>query len=163
MQRRTANLDYAELLHDAVTSGGFTVDLDGHRASTGYAVAIHGAERAGLISSDAIYSYVVEHGAELQRSGIYLGGWVERGKMVLDLVRVVDGRAHAERLARLNGQRAFYDFAEHTTRATPGREPDDNGRGDDETELDRELHLDEERTADEMEWTAVRGIVAPEF
>ena len=32
-----------------------------------------------------------------------------------------------------------------------------------ETELERELRLDEERIADEMEWHNLRGIVAPDY
>lgn len=32
-----------------------------------------------------------------------------------------------------------------------------------DAELERELRLDEERIADEMEWEAVRGISAPDY
>lgn len=178
--RQTAQLDYQALAREAL-DGGFTTDLAGNRPTSGYVVALPGAERrvdlrpspsraVALRSvARAIYTYVIDHGHDLRTiRGAYLGAWRDGDTIVLDVVQVVDTEREATLLGRLRDQDAIYDIAAGKSitlrHGVVGNRPTwDAERNLDESQLDRELRLDEERIADEMEADAVRGITPPDY
>lgn len=109
-------IDYPALARELVEDGGFTVDLDGARPTSGYVVSTRPDATVTLRPrtvadiGHAIYVYVVNNGAELHGPMDYsLGAWLDGNTLVLDLVRVVDTLAEALELGALFDQDAVYD------------------------------------------------------
>jgi hypothetical protein len=109
-------LDYKQLAHDAVKDGGFTVDLDGNRPQSGYAVSLAGYERKFRLPrtttalAHALYLYVVDNGRALRDPGAHFGAWIDGATVYLDVTHIFTARADAEFMARANRQIAFFDI-----------------------------------------------------
>lgn len=104
----------AELLE---TNGGFTLDSDGQSPSEGYAVAIY--PDAEEIVTDAtpgrIREYITKWSDVLARDArAHLGGWVDAGRVYLDLSAVIPDLADALRIGREFAQIAIFDLATFT-------------------------------------------------
>lgn len=113
----------------ALRSGGFSLSLAGDKPDTGWMVSQYGTERSISIESLAseqpmeavpgnpwhtnikgeIDRFVADHGDDLRQDGAYLGGWVDGGRLYLDVSHNIPDEDEAMRYARDNHQLAAYN------------------------------------------------------
>lgn len=110
--------------HAIANNGGFTMDANGatYNPASGFAVALEGFETIGEGSTLTLDRFLTEAWPNAKRTGhrpLYIGGWSENGRVVLDAVVIVATKREAERLAIQNRQRAFYSFAIQEAIDTP--------------------------------------------
>ena len=112
-------VDGKALVAAARANGGFTVSLTGAPDPVdGIGVSLPGNEERGSLDlSDErlgqwVERYATVHEAALtaMRGNRYLGGWVEDGRLVLDVTGVFEDLSVALILARQWGQRSVYNF-----------------------------------------------------
>ena len=107
-----------ELIAQEITEkGGTTVSTSGIRPINGYAVALEGYEQKIPIEefdSTVVDAYCKQNKIQLDILNTFLGGWVNKGVVYLDVVRVENGYFTAKSLAVQNHQQAFYDLLEET-------------------------------------------------
>lgn len=112
LQASQADIDnYHKLLKD----GGFSHHLTTHETPTsGYMVGLnkeHGGVAHVFPLSELTPEKLTRHRAEAQAAGnddAYQGGWVQDGKVYLDLSRKVDDRDQAVAMGKAHNQRAIY-------------------------------------------------------
>lgn len=96
------------------TEGGFSESVDGESPSGGYMVAkdntVERVIKADQITDEAILDYVLDHFDKLNQPDAYLGGWVDEGKVYLDISYNVKDREEALRMARKHDQLGIYDL-----------------------------------------------------
>jgi hypothetical protein len=105
---------------DAIlTTNGATVSLTGTPTpDSGYAVSLSGHERihdaAPRASELVLYSWLYRFGADhlptLLQPSHYLGAWLDKGLLYLDVTVVVPELAAAIELGKANRQLAIYDL-----------------------------------------------------
>lgn len=103
--------------------GGFTYDARTNRLKrTGFAVSIDkSAEKVTTESNFAkngiemVKKFLAEQRERLGVARQHLGGWIERGKVYLDISTVVRTAQEAADLGRKHDQIAFFDLATFTT------------------------------------------------
>jgi len=103
-------------LRGLAASGGFSVSIHGVVPHQGYMIAgdiseethpIVGGTQAGV--RKAIVEFAGSHGRLLNKSERYIGGWVEKNQVVLDVSkRFAVGRSEALQIARSKDQIAVY-------------------------------------------------------
>jgi hypothetical protein len=113
----------------ALRSGGFSLSLAGDQPDTGWMVSQYGTERSVSIESLAseqpmeaipgnpwhtnikneIDRFVTDHGDDLRQPNSYLGGWVDGGRLYLDVSHNIQDEDEAMRYARDNHQLAAYN------------------------------------------------------
>jgi hypothetical protein len=104
--------------------GGFTINTQtGHRPSSGYAVALAGAEEDRPLertSGPSIAAYAQRNHALLSQRGVHLGGWgppegePRHGRGILDTTRVINNRTQAAHEMVMENQDAMMhlDFSD---------------------------------------------------
>ena len=112
--------DSSELLARIKAAGGFTYQpVDDTTPTKGYALSVfRGAEKVFDVESvteDDIYNYLIEHKDKFEDPGVHVGGWVDDGKVYLDLSIVVEDREKAEKLGIEHDQLAMFDLANFNT------------------------------------------------
>lgn len=121
-------VDGKALVAAARANGGFTVSVTGGLDPVdGIGVSLPGNEERGSMDlSDErlgqwVERYAVVHEAALTAAcgSRFLGGWVEHGRLVLDVTVVFEDLSMAVVVARQWGQRAVYDFGTGETIAVP--------------------------------------------
>jgi hypothetical protein len=110
-------------LHDFVASivenGGATFNLvTGTSPTTGFVVSERGFEditpifgddvTKEILVSSSVYMFIRKNGFELNDPKNFLGGWIDDGRLFLDISRVYDNEHDALRIAVDNGQEAYY-------------------------------------------------------
>jgi hypothetical protein len=96
---------------------GFTINLHGHRPTTGYAVALADCERripAGRFSDHLLRVYIADHLHDLSRGRRYLGAWRNGEEIVLDVVHVDADESVAVERGIENAQEAIFNLTTHT-------------------------------------------------
>lgn len=113
----------------ALRTGGFSLSLRGDRPKSGWMVSKLGSERSFSIEQMAeaqqmefvpgnpwhenltreVERFVKDHGADLQEPGAYLGGWVDGGRLFLDVSYNFQDEGEALRFAEDNEQFAMYN------------------------------------------------------
>lgn len=113
----------------AIRSGGFSLSLAGDRPHSGWMVSKFGSERSFAIDQLAedgpmefvpgnpwhrnftaeIDRFVSDHKDELKEEGAYLGGWVDSGRLFLDVSVNIEDEAEAARVAGQNQQFAMFN------------------------------------------------------
>lgn len=73
-------------------AGGFTYDANGHTPTTGYSVGVF-PERSGkfdvtTVTADDVDKWLAQNSAQAFNAGNMVGGWVDDGKLWLDVVHV---------------------------------------------------------------------------
>ena len=94
-------------------NGGFTYQpLLQKTPKIGYAVAIFPhAEKVFDLSKFTeadIHAYLQQHREKFRNANVHVGGWVDQGKVYLDLSCVVQDREEALRLGAHHGQQAIF-------------------------------------------------------
>ena len=103
--------------------GGFTYDARTNRLKrVGFAVSTDKSAETVTTESDfakngvsMVKKFLFEQRERLGLAKQYLGGWVERGKVYLDISTVVKTAQEAADLGRKHDQIAFFDLATFTT------------------------------------------------
>lgn len=121
--------DTGSLGDTAIRSGGFSLSMAGDRPHSGWMVSQFGTERSVSIESLAseqpmeanignpwhdnvkaeVERFVREHRADLLQPGAYLGGWVDSGRLFLDVSHNIQDEDEAMQYARDNHQFAAYN------------------------------------------------------
>jgi hypothetical protein len=104
-----------DLMHAVTKDGGFTFhDHVGDGPSGGYMVSVdkHGEETVPIkdLTPGRVADYMSVHQQDLKDPHNYLGGWVYKGKVFLDVSRNVADRNEAMRLGDANSQLGIYDL-----------------------------------------------------
>lgn len=114
----------APRLHRALQEGGgFTIhDPSGQVPTSGWVVALSKDTEYTFDMNlpperwdEEIRRYRAEHWKELQDPSTFFGGWVDEGKVYLDISQVVDDRDEAVRRARERDQLAIFHLDDFTT------------------------------------------------
>ena len=103
--------------------GGFTYDARTNRLKrVGFAVSTDKSAETVTTESDfakngvsMVKKFLSEQRERLGLARQYLGGWIERGKVYLDISTVVQTAQEAADLGRKHDQTAFFDLATFTT------------------------------------------------
>lgn len=121
--------DTGSLGDTAINQGGFSLSLAGDRPRSGWMVSQLGSERSFSIEQLAsgqsmdfvpgnpwhdnftseVDRFVSDHLDDLQAKGAYLGGWVDSGRLFLDVSYNFADRGEAEQFARENQQFAMFN------------------------------------------------------
>lgn len=103
-----------ELFSKLRINGGFSVKADSLEEPTrGFMVSLQGCEAVyNLAALDAkeLLFYTISHAARLKRHNAFFGGWLDGGKVYLDISVNIKSRAAALELAAKNNQLAIYDL-----------------------------------------------------
>jgi hypothetical protein len=112
---------YAELMSnlvkfrsDVMTNGGATMSISiVDVPKYGYMVSLPDRERvfSGEISDDDVRSFVTDRIDDLSDFENFLGGWIDKGKVYLDVSVHVEDRDQALMMGKLFKQKAIYDIA----------------------------------------------------
>lgn len=98
----------------ALANGGFTYNpLYGATPQRGYAVALQGHEKiydSGTVTIDDLREYLRENGEQMKDPARYFGGWINDGKLYLDVSIVLPTEEEARKIGRMNDQTDVYDF-----------------------------------------------------
>jgi len=105
----------SELLRRIKEEGGFTYQpVNNTTPKEGFAVStFKNHERvfdADKITLDDIADYVLERWDQFKDPKVHVGGWVDQGKVYLDLSTVVKSRDEAIRLGKRHNQLAVFDL-----------------------------------------------------
>jgi len=112
-----------DVMHAVTKDGGFTFhDAIGDGPSDGFMVSVakHNEVKMPVrgLTSAHIADYMSTHQQELKDPANYLGGWVYKGNVYLDISRHVPDREQAMKLARANNQLGIYDIGKGETLMT---------------------------------------------
>ncbi len=115
MAHEASTDDWARDVEKAVKGGGFTFhDAVGDAPSSGYMVSVAKSTEQKVpvseLDSRRVADYMAIHQQELKDPSNFLGAWVNRGMVYLDVSRHVDDRDEALRLAKEHQQLAIYDL-----------------------------------------------------
>ncbi|RIK38244.1 MAG: hypothetical protein DCC58_16935 [Chloroflexi bacterium] len=105
-----------ELCERIARQGGLTIDLrSGREPVRGFAVASAADCEVSIplddFSPERLQRFIAMNDALLQRPEQFLGAWVERGLVYLDVSTVLDDREAAWRLGQRHKQLAIFDLA----------------------------------------------------
>lgn len=127
-----SNITRSLLMAAARLGGGFTYDprleclrgknLFGGVSAFGWGVSTPGEGRIDMAQEDevigaAIDEYASSRAKDLAKRTHFLGGWMEDGKLVLDVSVIVKDHEAAILLAQAWGQRAVYNYHEEMVEA----------------------------------------------
>lgn len=121
--------DTGSLGDTAITQGGFSLSMAGDRPHSGWMVSRFGSEASFSIEQLAggqdmafvpgnpwhdnftheVDRFVADHRDELRQGGAYLGGWVDSGRLFLDVSMNIADEAEATRVAEENQQFAMFN------------------------------------------------------
>lgn len=98
----------------ATSNGGFTYNpLYGATPQRGYAVALQGYGKIyepGAVTIDDLREYLRESGEQMKDPARYIGGWINDGKLYLDVSIVLPTEEEARKTGRMNDQTDVYNF-----------------------------------------------------
>lgn len=111
------------VMHAVTKDGGFTFhDVTGDGPTKGYMVSVAKQNEQKIpmrdLTPDHIADYMSIHQQELKDPRNFLGGWVHKGNVYLDVSRHSDDHAEAMQLARANKQLGIYDIGKGQTLMT---------------------------------------------
>ena len=122
------------LADKAISEGGFTYNpvryKDREPPKKGYALGLRKDTEATILLAahqsrrevrSLVTDYVSQHRSDIKAPGNYLGGWVDNGKLYLDISTVVTDKNEAIELARRNDQLGIYDLEKGETIMIPKR------------------------------------------
>lgn len=93
----------ASRMMDSIAGGGFTYDPAGKVPQTGYSVGVYPAKSITLpveqVTKAAVADWMSQNTSLLSKPGNMLGGWVDNGKLYLDIVKVFPPSQKEEALA----------------------------------------------------------------
>lgn len=114
------DIDHGELAKRLADEGGFSVSSAGNPPRSGVMVSRVGAEQVipGTAGPDDIRTYARHHARELQRTGAYLGGWLDEGDTYLDVSQRFTDPHQAKHAATANDQLSSYDVDHDSFPAT---------------------------------------------
>jgi hypothetical protein len=97
------------------TSGGFSLQANGHEPTTGFMISTPGTEetfRASDISVDDVRGYMDKYSDLLKQDNAYFGGWLDResDEIYLDISVNVQDEAEARRMGKEHKQIAIFDL-----------------------------------------------------
>jgi hypothetical protein len=109
---KTYNLE--QFAQEIIKNNGATYHLPTGRMkfNDGYFVALLGYDAVHDDLSNvrgAIASFITDNGFTLSNEDNYLGAWVEKGKLVLDVVVKIDDKKEALAFGYRNKQEAIFD------------------------------------------------------
>lgn len=109
-----------KLMHAVTKQGGFTFrDLVGDGPGEGYMVSVDKSTEKKIplrdLTSADVADYMSIHQQALKDPNNYLGGWVHKGNVYLDISRHTTDRDEALKLARANQQLGIYDIGRGET------------------------------------------------
>ena len=109
-----------KLMHAVTKQGGFTFrDLVGDGPGEGYMVSVDKSTEKKIplrdLTSADVADYMSIHQQALKDPNNYLGGWVHKGNVYLDISRHTTDRDEALNLARANQQLGIYDIGRGET------------------------------------------------
>lgn len=112
-----------DVMHSVTKDGGFTFhDVVGDGPTDGFMVSVakHNEVKIPLrdLTSAHVADYMSTHQQELKDPSNYLGGWVHKGNVYLDVSRHTSDRNEAMSLARANQQLGIYDIGKGETLMT---------------------------------------------
>lgn len=110
----------------AESQGGFTYNpvrfKDRDAPKEGFALSISPENEKRILLSERrdiikeqIKQYVRDHRAEIKQSGNFLGGWIENGRLYLDISKVMRNKDEAMKAARAAKQLAIFDLVKGET------------------------------------------------
>jgi hypothetical protein len=98
----------------ALENGGFTYNpLYGATPQQGYAVSLQGHEKVfyfGTMTDDEFLKYLQENGERMKDPAHYIGGWVDDGRLYLDVSIVLLDEKEAREIGRINDQTCIFDM-----------------------------------------------------
>ncbi len=98
----------------ALENGGFTYNpLYGATPHCGYAVSLRGHEKSfdsGTITDDVLWKYLRENSEQMKDPARYIGGWVNDGRLYLDVSVVLQNEKEARKIGRINDQTGIFDL-----------------------------------------------------
>jgi hypothetical protein len=108
--------------------GGITIGLNGEQPNKGFAFSIQKmneqAKPLEELSTQMVDDYINQHREELSQPGRYLGAWINKNLVYIDVSQVEQDKQTAHAMAHLHGQLAMYDlsnFDEIPTTAPPAQ------------------------------------------
>lgn len=109
-----------DVMHSVTKDGGFTFrDVVGDGPKEGYMVSVNKDTEVKMplrdLTSAHVADYMSTHQQTLKDPNNYLGGWVYKGNVYLDISRHTPDREEALRLARANKQLGIYDIGKGET------------------------------------------------
>lgn len=112
-----------DVMHSVTKQGGFTFrDVVGDGPGDGFMVSVakHNEVKVPMrdLTPDKVADYMSVHQQELKDPNNYLGGWVYKGNVYLDISRHTRDRGEAMKLARANQQLGVYDIGKGETLMT---------------------------------------------
>ena len=112
-----------DVMHAVTKDGGFTFhDATGDGPSEGYMVSVAKNNEVKVplrdLTSAHVADYMSLHQQELKDPNNFLGGWVHKGNVYLDISRHTQDRNEAMKLARANQQLGIYDIGKGETLMT---------------------------------------------
>jgi hypothetical protein len=115
--RERLNLD--DIRVRALENGGFTYNpLYGATPQHGYAVSLHGHGKIidpGTFTDDKLLKYLQENGEQMKDPARYIGGWIDDGRLYLDVSIVLQDEKEARKTGRVNGQTSIFDMGTNET------------------------------------------------
>jgi hypothetical protein len=126
LPRGESDQEVDELKEKAVKSGGFTYNpvrwKDREPPKNGFALSVRkDTEKVVDLSAKRdelrkqLKQYIHEHRADIKAQGNFLGGWIDNGKLYLDISKVVGERQKAIELAQKADQLAIFDLGKGET------------------------------------------------
>ena len=102
-----------------LSEGGFSESLDGLSPTSGYMTALSKFTEVQIPKKDvtdaSIMDFVVENYADLSKPNAYLGGWVEKGTVYLDVSFNYSSLEKALQVAKAGDQLGIYDVVNGET------------------------------------------------
>lgn len=103
-------------VRSGLREGGITISTHGDVPSSGFAVAAGAEQQYNRdVTTKDIAAYIDAHKTELRSSNAYLGAWVDKGTVYLDVSHVFAERSTALQAARQRNELAIYDLAKGET------------------------------------------------
>jgi hypothetical protein len=113
---RQASTVAAVVVETTNANGGCTINLQGQQPSKGFAFSADQANEQivpqAQFGIEAVDNYITSHLNDLQQPGRYLGTWVSKGNVYLDVSQVHDDRATAYDAAAQAKQPAMYNLSD---------------------------------------------------
>lgn len=116
---KTASTLAAQVVEATKRDGGITIGLNGQIPSSGYAFSVQQQNEVKIplehFDTQAVDQYVATHHEDLSQPGRYLGAWVNKDTVYLDVSQVEDDQHKAFGMAQAANQLAMYnltDFSE---------------------------------------------------
>lgn len=114
MNKRNASKASRAIYEMYLIDGGATATIEGTQPTSGFCVAPNKAteERvySTFFSEERLAQYMEEHEEELLLSSNHVGIWEDLGIVYLDIVKVVENKDVALRVARMGEQLAIFSL-----------------------------------------------------